>query len=74
MGDRTGFAQGNHRFFNRVPVSTFDWVEVLSTLAGALFIAVATAWVLLTCVIAYKLTPCPGILPLPRVKLQLRAP
>ena len=56
MVDRTGIVRGEPLVLQSPPtVSVFDWVRVLATLVGALLLAVATVWRLLTCVPAKRL-------------------
>ena len=89
VGDRTGLAQGAPLVLQLSPiVSALDWVVGLSTLVGALHLAITIICRLLTDARACRLTlhrwppePCqgvcklyPGMLLLPLAKLMLLAP
>ena len=86
MGDKTGFVSGEPLALQSR--SVFNWEVILSTLLGALVLAIAIIWKHLTSVLAYELIPrrwphppCQGVvklyprmLLLPFVKLMVLAP
>ena len=86
VGDNTGFVSGEPLALQSR--SVFNWGVILSTLLGALVLAIAIIWRHLTSVLAYELIPrrwphppCqevlnlyPRMLLLPFVKLMVLAP